>query len=146
MKGTTYNDIKFGVNVHNLSFGRKKMKSKYEKDFTFKEWKFVSKKGLTEKWLHKLTEKLTMCVVTCDIHHWQGRHSPLHKHAQCFNNGCIWMNESNVAVRANAQLLQILPHEGWFRHLTHLQDHTHTHTMSVHRTLHNAGWLENTFL
>lgn len=89
------------------------------------QFNFVAKKGLDRRIteVYELTERLAICVVTCNIHHRQRRHSPLHKHAQCFNNGSIWVNESDVAVCANAQLLQSLPHEGWFRHLTHLQDH-----------------------
>ncbi len=46
---TTYNDIKFGVNVHNLSFGRKNMESKYEIFDLDMYNAFVSKKGLTEE-------------------------------------------------------------------------------------------------
>lgn len=65
--------------------------------------------------------RLSDQVPTGVIHHWQGRHSSLHKDVERFDDGCVWVNESNVTVCTNAQLPQCLLHESWLWHFTHLK-------------------------
>lgn len=69
------------------------------------------------------------CDLTGLVHHRQGRHASLHKDVECFDDGSVGVDVSDVMVRTDAQLSQSLLHEGWLWHFTHLEDtRTFTHT------------------
>lgn len=81
---------------------------------------------------------IEVCGLTRVIHHRQSRHSPLHKDVECFDDGCVWVDESNVVVCSDAQLAKSLFHKSWLWHLTHLR-HTNTRSEEAGRRQNNSS-------
>lgn len=126
VKITTYNNIKLGVYIHDFACnGAKTMSVGNKVNFV------MSKK-------HSVASAVQFFYLTRVVHHRQSRHSFLHKDVECFDDGRVRVDESNVMVRSNAQLPQGLLHESRLWHFTHLQ-HTnagaHTDTERHRDTL-----------
>lgn len=100
-KRFTYDHVKLGINIHNFACKEIQVSSKAP---------FIQAPSGTER-----------RVPTGVVHHRQGRHPPLHKDVERFDDGRVGVNESNVPVCTNAQLPQGLLHESGLWHLTHLE-------------------------